>query len=175
MDAFALSCSLTWDKFQTTKAKTVSIFEDPVYSTYVTKDIFIEMYGACLETLDGDDETAFVDFYFEPSPLNNSIYIFRNEEAKLDFRDLAIELGLIPEIREIMEGETKVAKAIRLAPKQAVKAPVSSQTKVQHRTAQAQKTLDHLMQQLKEETDPRVRENLQRKIEKTLKHLDTSI
>jgi len=95
MDAFALSCSLTWDKFQTTKAKTVSIFEDPVYSTYVTKDIFIEMYGACLETLDGDDETAFVDFYFEPSPLNNSIYIFRNEEAKLDFRDLAIESVLL--------------------------------------------------------------------------------
>lgn len=181
--------SLTWTTFLATKGKTAMIFEDPMYSTYVAKEIFFEIYEKCLETLDGEDETCFIDFFFEPSPLNNTLYLFRNEDTRLDFRDLAIDMGLIPEVVEILEGESKADKAARN------KAPVSYKSvpkkppkekpapkpepnpliNVQYRTQQAQKTLDRLMLNLKEETNPEVRDSLERKIAQTLKYLDTSV
>jgi hypothetical protein len=161
------------------------MFEDPMYSTPVAKEIFVEIYGRCLETLDGEDEVSFVDFFFEPSPVNNTLYLFRNEDARLDFRDLAIELGLIPEVIEIMEGESKAEKAARKGAAVSYKAenpkPKPKKTEdnplpnVQFRTQQAQKTLERLMLKLKEETEPKVRESLERKIAQTLKYLDTSV
>lgn len=170
-------CSLTWEKFQT-KPNIITIFQDPVYLTYVECGIFLEMYGELLRTFDGSDMTSFIDFYFESSPLNNTIYIFRDEDAQLDFRDLAIELNLIPEIGEIMEGESKKEKAVRTQvsqPKVHAKKKVSTEEKVSNRTRQAQQTLDKLMAKLKEETDPRVRDSIEKKIEKTLKHLDKTV
>lgn len=132
------------------------------------------MYGELLQTFNGDDMSAFIDFYFEPSPLNNTMYIFRDENAKLDFRDLAVELNLIPEIKEIMEGESKKEKLARNQPKK-IKIPnKTSVVNVHHRSKQAETTLDKLMKRLKEETDPTVRANIEKKIESTLKHIDTS-
>lgn len=174
----APNCSLTWDLFVTTKLPTVSIFQDPVYSTYVPKEIFLDMYGQVLRTFTGEDDMDFIDFYFEPSPLNNGIYLFRNEDTKLDFREFAVELGLIPDITEIMEGESKLEKAARNMPKKThkISKPVMPfENKMQHRTKQAQATLDKLMQRLKEETNPIMRANIEKKISSTLKHIDTSV
>lgn len=163
-------CSLTWEKFQASPG-IITIFQDPVYLTYVESSIFVEMYGMLLRTFDGSDMTSFIDFYFEPSPLNNTIYIFRDEDTQLDFRDLAIEFNLIPEIKEIMEGESKQEKIIRTQPKKVI----TMEDKISNRTKQAQQTLDRLMNLLKEETDPRVRDNIEKKIDKTLKHLDKTV
>jgi DNA-binding transcriptional MerR regulator len=165
-----------------TKLQTITLFEDPVYSTYIDKDIFIDIYEKVLDTFDGGDMTSFIDFYFEPSPVNTTLYIFRDEDVKLDFRDFAIELGLIPEIKEIMEGESKKDKDNRSSkPNNHMKQIHIKQNRVkqnntkQTRTKQAQITFDKLMNKLKEETDPLIRSNIERKIQNTLKHINTSV
>lgn len=168
--------TLTWPIFQATKINTIDTFEDPVYSAHVEKDIFIEMYGKVLEALDGEETSFFVDFYFEPSPVFTTAYIFRNEDAKIDFRDFAMELGLLPELVEIMEGESRKEKQRRQhSTRRKEEGRPDPERRKQHRTKQAQVTLDRLMQKLKSETDPAMRVNIQRKIQSTLGHLDTSV
>lgn len=181
--------SLTWIQFKTNSLSNIDIFEDPVYSTYIGREIFIDMYGKVLETLDGSDMSSYIDFYFELSPINNTIYLFKDEDAKLDFRDFAIELGLIPEIKEIMEGESKTDKEKRNFNRPSIvtnteipptklsinKGKTQRSTIIRNKSKQAQITIDKLMTRLKTETDPAVRSNIERKIENTLKHIDTSV
>ncbi|CAH6418161.1 Hypothetical protein HVR_LOCUS36 [uncultured virus] len=104
--------SITWESFQPELNK-VDMFEDPVYESYIEKDQFLEIYFTILKALDGSDLSSYIDFYFQPSPINPSIYIFVDENAKLDFRDFAYEKGLIPEMKEIIESESRQEKLNR--------------------------------------------------------------
>jgi hypothetical protein len=74
--------TVTWVSFCEKTLATVSTFEDPVYSNHVIKELFIEMYEPLLVSLDGSDMTSFVDLFFEPSPIDKSRYIFKDEDAK---------------------------------------------------------------------------------------------
>lgn len=154
----------------------LDLIEDPIYCTYVEKTCFVEMYHDLLITLDGSDETAFIDFYFEKSPLNNSILVFRDEDAKLDFREFAIELNLIPGMKEIYEGESKHEKQLRLLNKPQTKQTKKVNTKDPRlaKSLQASKTLDSLMKKLSMESDPFMRTKLESKISKTLIYVDHS-
>jgi hypothetical protein len=172
--------SITWFEFKQNTLSRIDMFEDPVYSTYVDKNIFVEMYSTALETLDGGDMSSFVDFYFQSSPINNSIYIFRDENSKLDFMDIAIDCGLLPELEDIMAGETKQEKLQRThqAPKQQQKPKLPKIPKtdpISKRTQQCENTLKKLMQKLQKETNLGMRTKIQQKIEQTLKHVEKSV
>lgn len=172
--------SITWLEFVQNLLSQIDMFEDPVYSTYVDKEIFIEMYSKALETLDGSDMSSFVDFYFQSSPINNSIYIFRDENSKLDFMDIAIDCGLLPELEDIMAGETKQEKLQRShqPPKQQQKRKLTKIPKsdpITKRTQQCENTIKKLMQRLQKETDLSMRTKIEQKIQQTLKHVDKSV
>ena len=96
-----------------TIAKNISLIEDPVYSSLVDTELYLEVYGKLLETLDGDGEDSKVSFFFDISPINFSALVFRSDEAKLFFREEAEELNLIPKLIEICEGETQAEKMKR--------------------------------------------------------------
>jgi hypothetical protein len=96
-----------------TIAHTISLIEDPVYSTLVDTEPYLEVYGSIMTSLDGDGEDSKVSFFFEVSPINKSALIFRNDEAKLFFREEAEEQNLIPRLVEICEGETRQEKIQR--------------------------------------------------------------
>lgn len=174
--------SITWIDFSENMLSKIDMFEDPVYSTYVEKDIFIDMYIKALETLDGSDMSSFIDFYFQSSPINSGIYIFKDENAKLDFMDIAIDCGLLPELEEVMAGETQTEKRLRnIRESQGTgNRPKHTKTKfpkcpISKRSQQCEKTLEKLMSKLQNETDLIVRQKLEQKIRQTLKHVETSV
>jgi hypothetical protein len=166
--------SQTWLTFKTKNDISKLLFEDPVYSTYTDGDTFVSIYGQALETFDGLDECSYFDFYFELSPVNQTIYLFRDSDAKLDFRDLAIDLELIPKIQEIMEAETAEQKIKRnnCCQKQQQKKIITLETKQKHRQEQTLKTLDNLMKKLKLESDPIIRRKIEIKIKNMLNYLN---
>lgn len=93
--------------------KFISLVEDPIYSTPVDVEIYQDMYGPILDSLDGKYYDSKVSFFFEISRVNSLILVFRNEEARTFFREEAEELNLIPQLVEICEGETKEEKLKR--------------------------------------------------------------
>ena len=95
--------SITWSKFNVTS---VCLVDDPITSGQMAIESFIEIYEPLLLTLDGRDLSSYVDFFFERSACNNSILVFVDEDAKLDFRDEAIHMQLIPPIGDVMVGES---------------------------------------------------------------------
>ena len=99
--------------FNTYNWNKVVAIQDPVYDSYLDKDAFFDIYLMLLQTFDGTDADAYVDLFFEPSPVNMSILIFVDEDAKSDFADLAIEMKLIPEIAETCAGESREDKLLR--------------------------------------------------------------
>lgn len=88
-------------------------FEDPVHSGCVDKIKFIDIYIEVLKTFDGSDMSSHVDFYFTSSVTNTTHLCFIDEDAKLDFFDYAVELGILPPLKEIQEGESKQEKESR--------------------------------------------------------------
>lgn len=137
-----------------------TLFEDPMYSLYIEYDAFVDTYAPLLETLDGSDMTSYLDFFMEPSPLNHSTAVFKDEDARLDFRDLAIEMKLLPEVREVMEGEDKVDKDVRQAPKVQEKPALAD--KVLSRQLQIERTIAKLTAQLAMNPSPALEEKLAR-------------
>lgn len=182
--------SITWSQFQPVLS-TVTAFQDPVYETHVNTEHFISIYREILESLDGQDSASYVDFYFEPSPINTSVYLFVDEDAKLDFRDFAYEKGLIPDMKEIIESESAAEKHARnnkptATPKKSSikknpnpnshpnphpkhKAYPLNKSFLQER--KVQETLDKLQQRLQHENDPTTIKCIQEKIIRTKSHL----
>jgi len=189
---------ITWEFFSRSRLSEVLLFEDPLYSAYVEKETFLELYRPVLESLDGGDMCSYVDIYFAPSPLNPSLYLFVDEDARLDFRDYATELGLIPPLVEALEGESRQEKSRREAERKQKEEAESRSREIQRRKAAekkakgaksedktriqtpagrgqaAQVTLGRLLERLSQEESPAQRENIQRKIDKTLKYIQKS-
>ena len=67
----------------------------------VDTSLFSKTYGRALETLDGTDDASYVDFFFMPSPLQPGAWHFVDEDARLDFYDLACEMGITLSVSEI--------------------------------------------------------------------------
>lgn len=95
--------SITWSKFD---VNSVSLIDDPITSGQMAIESFIEIYEPLLITLDGRDMSSFIDFFFERSACNKSVLSFVDENAKMDFRDEAIHMNLIPPIGDVMVGES---------------------------------------------------------------------
>ena len=56
----------------------IKLVEDPIYQSPVDLQVYQDIYGPLLDTLDGLDEESKVRFFFETSPVNRSILLFRN-------------------------------------------------------------------------------------------------
>ena len=71
-----------------------STFEDPFTCMPIPKDAFHETYGkACTELFDGHEIT--VDLLFVQNPVIEGEWRFSDDDARDDFYDTAVDLGLI--------------------------------------------------------------------------------
>ncbi len=168
---------LTWSKFDPTS---ITLIEDPLTSNHLVVESFIDIYGPLLETMDGRDMASYIDFYFERSHANQLVLVFTDENARIDFREEAEMMGLIPLMKTVMEGESAQEKADRELHRKAVekqkmlRALKASETHAQkHRkmlmTAQA--SLDLLSIKVLRETDPSKKVKMEEKIRKITKML----
>lgn len=153
---------------------TVFSIQDPIYTSYLDVETFIEIYGKLLTTLNGEDADSYIDLFFERSPINNTILIFVNEDAKEDFADMAVDMKLIPDIKELCEGESKQDKlrrslkemGIRSSNKKKVKERVepSFEEKTKRKIAGMQKEIAKLRSRLQNEPEIGVRDEINKKI-----------
>jgi hypothetical protein len=93
--------------------KHISLVEDPLYGSPADVTIYKEIYGQILDTLDGLYYDSKVSFFFEISRVNSSLLVFKDENVKQSFTEEAMELGLIPQLMEVCEGETNDEKIKR--------------------------------------------------------------
>ena len=161
--------TVTWANFES-QLNNIDMFEDPVYESYVDKEQFLDIYIKVLRTLDGTDLSSYVDFYFQPSPINSSVYIFVDENAKLDFRDFAYEMGLVPEMKEIIESESKQEKINRNKKPVKIKV-IKIKPKKLTKDDRVRMTIEKLSGKLEKESNPEIRKKLQDKLIRTQIHM----
>ena len=171
------SPKLTWSMVQSNLFGHIALFEDPVYSSYIERDTFVAIYDKLLIELYGTDSLCYFSNYFEPSPVNSSIYIFINDEMRKDFYEFALELGIVLSMKEIQEGESKAEKAERITikPHKQVKKQVCPKLSATKRSEQMLKTLDKLTAQLENEADPVVRAQIEGKMNRVLALRDKTV
>lgn len=99
--------------FETFDWDCVDEIEDPLTGQPLERTLFFETYIAVLKTLDGSDMMSYVSMWFMRSPLNTSQLRFRDDDARSDWLNEAINTGSIPSLREICEGEDARAKQAR--------------------------------------------------------------
>ncbi len=168
--------SLTFSKY---KWDSILSIQDPVFESYLDIGSFFDIYLSLLETLDGSDADSFVDLFFSRSPVNLSILIFIDEDARSDFADSAIEMKLIPDITETCQGESredKLRRDLKLKPSKPVLTSSAKKKQSDQRlkltfeeqTAKKivgmQKEIARCRQLLEAETDMHEREKLNNKI-----------
>jgi hypothetical protein len=110
MSSTRLNLRCAWKKI----TSQIELIEDPIYQSPVEISVYMDIYGPLLDSLDGEDYESEVNFFFEVSPMNSSLLVFRNEETKTIFREEAEERNLIPQLVEICEGETRMEKLRRM-------------------------------------------------------------
>jgi len=161
---------ITWNNFDHSK---IELFRDPTWESYIPCEEFIQIYGRLLKTFDGSDMSSYVDFFFRPSPINKTIYEFIDEDARLDFRDMAEEMNLIPSMNEIMEGEDEVEK-IKRKEKEKIH-PTKEQRPATIKSEHIMKSIKKIIQMLDNETDPVMRQKLDEKLTRTLKLAENTV
>jgi hypothetical protein len=181
--------NLTWLKFSQNGLSRIELISDPITDGLLSKECFLSVYQPLMETLDGSDMSSYIDFFFEISRFNNTILLFIDEEARLDFQDLALDLNLIPELIEIMQGESRKDEAKRRVDeaereilirsqeiqrekreaKKAAKATKDPKNNLVLQLVQAEQSLEKLQNQLSSMPveDPK-REKLEAKIQRIL-------
>jgi hypothetical protein len=95
----------TWEIFEKT-LDTIISFEDPMIDfAHIDKNVFIDMYKPLLLLLDGITMDKYLDFFYISSPYNIGQLVFRDNDSRLDFRDWAIELKILPSLEDVMFGK----------------------------------------------------------------------
>jgi len=178
---------LTWNKVSILPS--IESIEDPIMSSMTDKTIFYETYKQVLDELDGQSMADHFDFFFEPSPLNNTYWIFKDEVLKEDFIDWCIELGIINTIKEIKCGKTDIEYNNRqkYIEKQKIKLGEKKKkyklNKEFKKMEQMLKTYKELMEKLKKyenkdnlsEIELKEKEKIIKKLEKIIPQLDNTI
>ena len=159
---------ITWQTFDVNQ---VEVFRDPTWECYIPRDEFIQIYGKLLETLDGGDMSSYVDFFFRPSPVNKTMYEFVDEDCRLDFREMAEEMKLIPSFKEVMEGEDETEKIKRNLKE---KTKIVTKPVILSQTERIQQTVSKITKRLENETEPAVIKQLEEKLARTLKLAQTT-
>jgi hypothetical protein len=154
--------SIIWRKFN---PAAYEVFEDPIFGQ-IDRDSFLDSYGPLLITFDGRNVATFIDFYFESSPLNRSVLVFRDAPRRDRFLREAQRMELVPGFKELTTGESDVAVEQRKSrpPK------VRDEAKM---LIHSQQTLDKLTKKLAQEMDIERRRALQEKIQRITAFLAT--
>jgi len=130
-----------------------------------------------MRSLNSEDADSYIDLFFERSPINSTILIFVDDDAKEDFSDMAVDLGLIPDIKELCEGESKDDKLRRslkdvdiLTKKNNIniqkkpKVEPDFEEKVQRKIKGLQKEIAKLREKIENESDSHTRDEINKKI-----------
>lgn len=88
-------------------------FEDPVTGTPMPKTEYNQLYGPACTDLFNNNDLIFVETFYLPNPVNKDCWMFVDEDAKADLFDTSVDLGLLPNLKEIQAGETKSEKSSR--------------------------------------------------------------
>jgi len=159
--------------------------QDPIYMSYLDKEVYFEIYGSLLKELDGRDSDSFIDLFFEISKINSSILVFIDDDAKEDFADLAVDMKLIPDIKELCEGESKEDKLKRTARELGIRSggPAKKnkkkekthtfEEKVERKLVGLKKEITKLREKLNNEPDHGIREEINKKILQLSKIVET--
>ena len=94
------------------KSARFETFEDPVTNFQIDKNEYDLLYGkACNELFDGVEWR--VDHFFEENPLVQGCWLFMDNDSRCDLYDVALEMGLVLNLKEIQEGEQTDEKKAR--------------------------------------------------------------
>ena len=105
-----------WDNIvwkQVEQDSNIELLEHPIFNTFINKNEYYDEFGKLLEQLDGQTMTDYVSFFFKKNVVVSNCLVFCGENEKLDFYDWAVELGCIPELKELKEGESSKDKQNR--------------------------------------------------------------
>ena len=161
--------SYTWTTFQWAS---VHCIEDPIFTSYIPTKQYFCLYQPLLETFDGSDPDSFIDCFFERSPLNPGLLLFVDDDSRLDFHDMAIEMNLALPMKEVCEGESAKQKQIRkLKEKQKhnqkqKKRKMTMEEKKQIKYKQMLSSMDKIRERLENEESPDIRQRLSEKLER---------
>lgn len=104
---------LTWKTVL--KDNSIDYIEHPINSFLMPKELFAIEFEILLEEFDGTTASDYFDFYFSRCPLNRASFKFRDDDTKEDFVNACIDLGIIPPMKEILQGESKEDQDFRRA------------------------------------------------------------
>ena len=105
-----------WDNIvwkQVEQDKNIELLEHPIFNTFINKQEYYEEFGKILDQLDGQTMTDYVSFFFKKNVVVSNCLVFYGENERMDFYDWAVELGCIPELKELKEGESTTDKQKR--------------------------------------------------------------
>ena len=105
-----------WDNIvwkQVEQDKNIELLEHPIFNTFINKQEYYEEFGKILDQLDGQTMTDYVSFFFKKNVVVSNCLVFYGENERMDFYDWAVELGCIPELTELKEGESTTDKQKR--------------------------------------------------------------
>ena len=94
----------------------ITEIQHPVNDNIYSKTEFEKDFSTLLSNLNGNTEHPepydYLGFYVEVNPLNGCLK-FRDEETKSIFIEWAVELGIMPSLTEIKQGETVSEEQLR--------------------------------------------------------------
>lgn len=163
-------CNIMQHTYNTFEWHTIYGIQDPIYESVIDRISYFDTYGPLLETFDGLDVDSFIEEFFRRSPVNETVLIFVDEDSRLDFQYMAIDMELVPPIVEICEGESKKDKIKRKDKTKQQRKPktvVSNEGKKKARVKQMEKTITSLQCRIEQETNANKLEKLDIKLRKT--------
>ena len=100
----------TWNDIK--QNKNISNIEHPLYASIITKQEFEKEFSNLLLKLNGESidkgpptPDCYFGFFVEINPVDSTLK-FIDEDSKTDFIDWAIELGIMPPLKEIHQSES---------------------------------------------------------------------
>ena len=103
----------SWEDIQ--KNPNICYIEDPILTIEVTKEIFFDSYEEILKTFTHElinednllDLSKSMDYYFEKNPLRPNTLIFKDENKKIEFYNIGLEMNSVVDLSNIHEGTYK--------------------------------------------------------------------
>ena len=91
----------------------INTLEHPAYEWDMDKNTFYDCFKAICDQLDGSTMSDYISFFYISSPLCPSSLRFRDEDARQDFLDWAIDENCLPPLGELQSSESTKSKDIR--------------------------------------------------------------
>lgn len=175
----------TWKQIY--KDNDIDSIEHPLTGFLMPKDEFASEFQLCLDEMDGTTASDYFDFYFSRCAVIKTAYRFRDDDAKQDFIDACIDLGLLPTFVETIQGEThqdqlkrngkssedlvndfRSLKSKEMAVKYHTEPQAKEKVKYRSQAQQVYQTFQSLLKKLETCQDPAKKEQLEKKLERVV-------